>query len=85
MAGTVSMLLHNVNGRQRHGREDDKCSVFDIFSFNDGRLKNAKPSRAKTRKPLILSFGRRDGAFWRRFVPECGNLTDKLGQRQTKI
>lgn len=62
-----------VDEREPHAFDDVKAG--DIILFNEGLLHNGLPNRSnKTRKTIIVNFGRADAAVWPGYQPSPRTL-----------
>ena len=53
----------------------DDVRAGDVIIFNEGLLHNGRPNRSqKTRKTMIVNFGRRDAGVWIGYAPRQATL-----------
>jgi hypothetical protein len=63
----------------------DGVTAGDVIVFNEGLLHNGRPNRStKTRKTIIVNFGRRDAGVWAGYAPKPETLA-RVSPRQREI
>jgi phytanoyl-CoA hydroxylase len=56
----------------------------DVIIFNEGLIHNGRPNRtSKTRKTIILNFGRREAGVWAGYAPREQTLAAATPQQRT--
>ena len=63
----------------------DDVRAGDVIIFNEGLLHNGRPNRSqKTRKTIIVNFGRREAGAWIGYAPRAQTL-DAATPRQREV
>ena len=70
----AKVIAHHQSGSRIAG-VDRGVKAGDIILFNEALLHNGRPNPSqKTRKTLIVNFGRNDARVWRGYAPKSATL-----------